>query len=126
MKKILLFVAFAALAGGHVGMLAQPVPGDDEDPPNGPVIVDENGPGIDPAILEDFNENFAPWLQPPGLTIEGLPQPVGFELWKTGGGPELVQTLSNELPLVHAYISKRLSQRLSISHLEEIHVDTAA
>ena len=97
MKKILLFVAFAALAGGNVGLLAQPAPGEDEDPPNGPVIVDENEPGIDPAVLQDFNENFAPWLQPPGLSIEGLPKPIGFELWKTSGGPELVQTLSNEL-----------------------------
>ena len=97
MKKILLFVAFAALAGGNVGLLAQPAPGEDEDPPNGPVIVDEDGPGIDPAVLQDFNENFAPWLQPPGLSIEGLPEPIGFELWKTGGGPELVQTFSNEL-----------------------------
>ena len=97
MKKILLFVAFVALAGGNVGLLAQPAPGDDEDPPNGPVIVDENDPGIDPAILEDFNENFAPWLQPPGLSIEGLPKPIGFELWKTSGGPELVRAFSNEL-----------------------------
>ena len=96
MKKILLFVAFVALIGGNA-VLAQLAPGDDEDPPNGPVIVDENDPGIDPAVLEDFNENFAPWLQPPGLSIEGLPKPIGFELWKTGGGPELVQTLSNEL-----------------------------
>ena len=97
MKKILLFIAFVALAGGHVGLLAQPAPGEGEDPPNGPGIADENGPGIAPAVLEDFNENFAPWLQPPGLTIEGLPKPIGFELWKTGGGLELVQTLSNEL-----------------------------
>ena len=97
MKKILLFVALVALAGGHVGLLAQPAPGEDEDPPDGPVIVDENEPGIDPAVLKDFNENFAPWLQPPGLSIEGLPEPIGFELWKTGGGPELVRTFSNEL-----------------------------
>ncbi len=97
MKKILLLVVFAALAGGNVGLLAQPAPGEDEDPPNNPGIVDENGPGIDPAVLEDFNENFAPWLQPPGLSIEGLPEPIGFELWKTGGGPELVRTFSNEL-----------------------------
>ena len=97
MKKFIIFAFLALLAGGHVGLLAQPAPGEDEDSPDGPGIVDENDPGIDPAVLEDFNENFAPWLQPPGLSIEGLPQPLGFELWKTGGGPELVQTLSNEL-----------------------------
>ena len=96
MKKTLLFIAFAALAG-NVGLLAQPAPGEDEDPPNGPGIVDENEPGMDPAILQDFNENFAPWLQPPGLTIEGLPKLIGFDLWKTGGGPELVRAFSNEL-----------------------------
>ncbi len=93
---MLLLVAFVALAGGNA-VLAQPVPGEDEDPPDVPGIVDENEPGIDPAVLEDFNENFAPWLQPPGLSIEGLPKPIGFELWKTGGGPELVRTFSNEL-----------------------------
>ena len=97
MKKFILFAFLTLLAGGNVGLLAQPAPGEDEDPPNGPVIVDENDPGIDPAVLEDFNENFAPWLQPPGLSIEGLPQPLGFELWKTGGGPELVRAFSNEL-----------------------------
>ncbi len=97
MKKFILFASLALLAGGNVGLLAQSAPGEDEDPPNGPVIVDENGPGIDPAVLEDFNENFAPWLQPPGLSIEGLPEPIGFELWKTGGGPELVRAFSNEL-----------------------------
>ncbi len=97
MKKFVIFVFLALLASGNVGLLAQLAPGDDEDPPNGPVIVDENDPGIDPAVLEDFNENFAPWLQPPGLSIEGLPEPIGFELWKTGGGPELVRTFSNEL-----------------------------
>ena len=31
MKKILFLVA---LAGVHVGLLAQPAPGEDEDPPN--------------------------------------------------------------------------------------------
>ena len=97
MKKIVIFASFVALAGGNVGLLAQPAPGEDEDPPNGPGIVDENEPGMDPAILQDFNENFAPWLQPPGLSIEGLPKPIGFELWKTGGGPELVRAFSNEL-----------------------------
>ena len=97
MKKFIIIASLALLAGGNVGLLAQPAPGEEEDPPNGPVIVDENGPGIDPAVLQDFNENFAPWLQPPGLSIEGLPKPIGFELWKTSGGPELVRTFSNEL-----------------------------
>ena len=97
MKRLIIFASLALLAGGHVGLLAQPAPGGDEDPPDGPVIVDENEPGIDPNVLKDFNENFAPWLQPPGLSIEGLPKPIGFELWKTGGGPELVRAFSNEL-----------------------------
>ena len=96
MKKIVIFASFVALAGGNA-VLAQLAPGEDEDPPNGPVIVDENEPGMDPDVLQDFNENFAPWLQPPGLSIEGLPKPIGFELWKTGGGPELVRAFSNEL-----------------------------
>ena len=86
----------ALARNNNFGLLAQQnqhAPGKDENPPNKPGIINENDTSIDPATLQNFHKNFALGLQPPGLTSEGLPQLVGFELWKTSGNPELVQTL---------------------------------
>ena len=60
-----------------------------EDPPDNSVIINENKPGMDTALLPDFHENFAPWMQPAVLTIKRLPQPIGFELWKHQESPNL-------------------------------------
>ena len=52
-KKFLLFVAFVALVGGHVvpAQQNQPAPGKDKNLPYNPDIINENNPGINPALL---------------------------------------------------------------------------